>query len=134
RVRLNGRDVTGAPAFRMQAAGLARSFQITSLFFALTVAENLRLGAQRLESRSMLWLPVGRSVRARERVGALLEQFQLSGKADYLAGALSHGEQRRLEIAVALAAEPKILLLDEPTQGMSHGDTEATAGLIRALA
>lgn len=133
-VRLNGRNVTGAPPYRMQAAGLARSFQITSLFFGLTVAENLRLGAQRLEDRAMLWLPVRRSERARCRVAALLEQFGLADKAEYLAGTLSHGEQRRLEIAVALAAEPKILLLDEPTQGMSHGDTAATSNLIRALA
>ena len=133
-VRLNGRDVTGAPPYRMQAAGLARSFQITSLFFGLTVAENLRLSAQRLEGASMLWLPVRRSEKAHRRVAALLEQFELANKAEYIVGALSHGEQRRLEIAVALAAEPKILLLDEPTQGMSHGDTAATSTLIRALA
>lgn len=133
-VSLNGRNVTGAPPHRMQAAGLARSFQITSLFFGLTVAENLRLGAQRLEDRSMLWLPVRQSARAHARVAALLEQFSLADKADYLAGALSHGEQRRLEIAVALAAQPKILLLDEPTQGMSHGDTQSTSALIRSLA
>lgn len=133
-VRLNGRDVTGAPPYRMQAAGLARSFQITSLFFGLTVAENLRLSAQRLEGASMLWLPVRRSEKTHRRVATLLEQFELANKAEYIVGALSHGEQRRLEIAVALAAEPKILLLDEPTQGMSHGDTAATSTLIRALA
>ncbi|MDX2203596.1 MAG: ABC transporter ATP-binding protein [Hyphomicrobiaceae bacterium] len=134
RVRLDGRDVTGAPPFRMQAAGLARSFQITALFFGLTVAENLRLGAQRLEPTGRLWAPVRRSGRAQARVQALLEQFGLADKAEYLVGALSHGEQRRLEIAVALAAEPKVLLLDEPTQGMSHGDTEVTAAFIRKLA
>ena len=63
----------------------------------------------------------------------MLERFDLKSKAEYLVGALSHGEQRRLEIAVALACKPKILLLDEPTQGMSHGDTEDTANLIKSL-
>lgn len=134
RVRLDGVDVTGAPPNRMLSAGLARSFQITSLFFGLTVAENLRLAAQRLEPKARLWLPTGRSARARERVHSLLKQFGLADKAQYQAGALSHGEQRRLEIAVALAAEPKVLLLDEPTQGMSHGDTELTAMYVRKLA
>ena len=134
RVRLDDVDVTGAPPHRMLTAGLARSFQITALFFGLTVAENLRLGAQRLEPTARLLAPIGRSARSRERVRNLLEQFGLADKAQYQAGALSHGEQRRLEIAVALAAEPKVLLLDEPTQGMSHGDTELTAAFIRKLA
>ncbi|KAB2912335.1 MAG: ABC transporter ATP-binding protein [Hyphomicrobiaceae bacterium] len=134
RVLLEGRDTTGAAPHRLQAAGLARSFQITTLFFALSVAENLRLGAQTLEPAARLWLPVGSSVRARRRVDELLERFRLTDKADYPAGKLSHGEQRRLEIAVALAGAPRVLLLDEPTQGMSHGDTAETAELIRGLA
>lgn len=133
-VCLDGQDVTGAPPFRLQAAGLSRSFQITALFFGLTVAENIRLGAQRLETTRRLWAPVRHSRGAQARVAMLLEQFSLADKAEYLVGALSHGEQRRLEIAVALAGEPKVLLLDEPTQGMSHGDTEATAVFIRKLA
>jgi branched-chain amino acid transport system ATP-binding protein len=134
RVLLEGRDMTGAPPHKLQAAGLARSFQITTLFFALSVAENLRLGAQALESSSRLWLPVRASARARHRVEELLERFRLADKARYPAGKLSHGEQRRLEIAVALAGEPRVLLLDEPTQGMSHGDTAEAADLIRGLA
>jgi branched-chain amino acid transport system ATP-binding protein len=133
RVLLDGRDITGAAPYRLQAAGLARSFQITTLFFALSVAENLRLAAQTLESATKLWLPVRSSARVRQRVADLLERFGLVDKADYPAGKLSHGEQRRLEIAVALAGEPWLLLLDEPTQGMSHGDTAATAELIRGL-
>jgi branched-chain amino acid transport system ATP-binding protein len=79
-------------------------------------------------------LPVRRSGVALARVEALIERFSLGSKVGDLAGALSHGEQRRLEIAVALAAEPSILLLDEPTQGMSHADTADTANLIRDLA
>jgi len=134
RVLLDGVDRTGAPPHLMQRAGLGRSFQITNLFFELTVHENLRLAAQRLEPADRLWQPVGRSARAAARVQELIARFQLGAKVSELAGALSHGEQRRLEIAVALAAQPSVLLLDEPTQGMSHADTADTAALIRTLA
>lgn len=128
-----GRDVSGKSPPAMLAAGLSRSFQITNLFFDLTVFENLRLAAQFLEPGARVLQPVGRSERARARVSHLIERFSLDAKAGELAGHLSHGEQRRLEIAVALASEPKMLLLDEPTQGMSHADTRETADLIRSL-
>jgi branched-chain amino acid transport system ATP-binding protein len=133
-VLVEGIDYTGAPPYRLQAAGLARSFQITSLFFELSVAENLRLAAQVLEPAGNLWRPVRASSVALARVDELLTRFALTGNANALAGELSHGEQRRLEVAVALACRPKVLLLDEPTQGMSHGDTADTAALIRSLA
>jgi branched-chain amino acid transport system ATP-binding protein len=133
-VLVEGKDYTGAPPYRMQAAGLARSFQITSLFFELSVAENLRLAAQVLEPMGNLWRPVRASRAALARAEELLTRFALTGKANHLVGELSHGEQRRLEVAVALACRPKVLLLDEPTQGMSHGDTADTAALIRSLA
>ena len=77
--------------------------------------------------------PIRFSPRAQAKVDEMLDRFALGGKAGELAGNLSHGEQRRLEIAVCLASEPKMLLLDEPTQGMSHGDTENTAELVRSL-
>jgi branched-chain amino acid transport system ATP-binding protein len=134
RVVLRGIDRTGSPPHLMQRAGLGRSFQITNLFFDLTVFENLRLAAQRLEASRRLFLPVRKSDVALDRVAGLIERFELERKAGELAGALSHGEQRRLEIAVSLAAEPSILLLDEPTQGMSYADTADTAKLIRDLA
>jgi branched-chain amino acid transport system ATP-binding protein len=133
-VLVEGKDYTGAPPYRLQAAGLARSFQITSLFFELSVAENLRLAAQILEPMGNLWRPVRARRAALARVDELLTRFGLTGKAYALVGELSHGEQRRLEVAVALACRPKVLLLDEPTQGMSHGDTADTAALIRSLA
>lgn len=133
-VLIEGRDHTTEPPYRVQAAGLARSFQITNLFFELSVAENLRQAAQILEPRSMMWRPIGASRTAHARVDELLERFGLTTKAQYPAGKLSHGEQRRLEVAVALACRPKVLLLDEPTQGMSHGDTQDTAALITSLA
>ena len=134
RVVFDGQDVTTAPPNRMLAAGLARSFQITNLFFELPVRENLRLAAQFLEQGRGLLRPLSRSTVALARVDELIAQFDLAAKADELAGYLSHGEQRRLEIAVALAAKPRMLLLDEPTQGMSHGDTAETEALIRGLA
>jgi branched-chain amino acid transport system ATP-binding protein len=127
-------DHTAQPPYRMQAAGLARSFQITNLFFELSVAENLRLAAQILEPVSMALRSVRTSRAALKRVDELLARFALGDKAQYPAGKLSHGEQRRLEVAVALACKPKVLLLDEPTQGMSHGDTQDTAMLIKSLA
>jgi branched-chain amino acid transport system ATP-binding protein len=133
-VVFNGVNVTGFSPNKMLAAGLARSFQITNLFFDLTVYENLRLAAQFLEGGRVLFKPIAQSRVARPRVEELIEQFHLSNKLDELAGALSHGEQRRLEIAVALATKPRMLLLDEPTQGMSHADTQETAEMIRGLA
>jgi branched-chain amino acid transport system ATP-binding protein len=132
-VVLGGVDRTGSPPHLMQRAGLGRSFQITNLFFELTVFENLRLAAQRLEPPLRFLLPARKSDRALARVGDLIDRFGLQAKIGELAGALSHGEQRRLEIAVALAAKPSILLLDEPTQGMSHADTAEIAQLIRDL-
>jgi branched-chain amino acid transport system ATP-binding protein len=132
-VIFDGQTCTGAAAHHMQALGLGRSFQITSLFPELTVVENLRLAAQLLEPVGRWFLPARASRVASDRVDSLLDQFGLAPKASELAGTLSHGDQRRLEIAMSIAAEPKLLLLDEPTQGMSHGDTADTAELIKEL-
>ncbi len=132
-VRFDGEDVTGRAPHQLLRYGLSRSFQITNLFFELPVRENLRLAAQFLEQGRGLFRPLARSQTAAARVDELLEQFDLRNKADEIAGYLSHGEQRRLEIAVSLASRPRMLLLDEPTQGMSHGDTRETESLIRGL-
>jgi branched-chain amino acid transport system ATP-binding protein len=134
RVLFDDADVTGQAAERLVRSGLSRSFQITNLFGELTVRENLRLAAQVLEPWSRSLLPTRSSARALARVEELTGRFELGDKLDELAGCLSHGEQRRLEIAVALASRPKLLLLDEPTQGMSHGDTQQVAEIIRGLA
>src|SRR5207244_12388589 len=93
-VLVESRDYTGAPPYRLQAAGLARSFQITSLFFELSVAENLRLAAQVLEPMGRLWRPVRASGAALARVDELLTRFALTGRANALVGELSHGEQQ----------------------------------------
>lgn len=134
KVSFNGQDVTARGPDHLMKAGLARSFQITNLFFELSVFENLRLAAQALEPASRAFFPLRRSSIALARAEELIAQFGLSAKAHELAGYLSHGEQRRLEIAVALACRPTMLLLDEPTQGMSHADTEETGEMIKSLA
>ncbi len=132
-VLLDGRDVTGERPEMLVRRGVSRSFQITNVFPELTVRENLRLAAQVLEPRSKALLPTAASGRALQRVDELLHSFRLRGRESELAGFLSHGEQRRLEIAVAVACRPRLLLLDEPTQGMSHADTKDTASLIREI-
>jgi branched-chain amino acid transport system ATP-binding protein len=132
-VLVEGCDMTGAPPQRLQRAGVARSFQITNLFFDLPVRENLRLAAQVLEAPGRLLRPLTASRRASGRADELLDRFRLAHCASVLARDLSQGDQRPLEIAVALAGDPKILLLDEPTQGMSHADTADAANLIRSL-
>ncbi|MEX0760685.1 MAG: ABC transporter ATP-binding protein [Tistlia sp.] len=133
-VALEGRRLSGRPVHEISVLGLGRSFQITNLFFDLTVMENLLVAAQVLEPRQRLLRDPRFSGRAQARAEQLLHQFGLAAKERELAGHLSHGEQRRLEIAVSLAAEPRLLLLDEPTQGMAHEDTAETAALIRRLA
>ncbi|MDX3894638.1 ABC transporter ATP-binding protein [Pusillimonas sp.] len=132
-VKLAGRDVTGMSPALLQNAGMARSFQITNVFFGLTVVENIRLAAQLLERKAAMIRSVISSRRACDKVGEMLARFNLKAKESELAGNLSHGEQRRLEMAICLASEPEVLMMDEPTQGMSHGDTEETAELIRDL-
>jgi branched-chain amino acid transport system ATP-binding protein len=132
-VRFDGQDVTAQAPNLLLGSGLSRSFQITNLFFELSVRENLRLAAQFLERGRGLFKLVQHSQVSMQRVNELLSQFELAGRAGELAGYLSHGEQRRLEIAVSMASRPRMLLLDEPTQGMSHTDTRVTENLIRGL-
>jgi branched-chain amino acid transport system ATP-binding protein len=133
-VLLEGRDVTGMSPAALQRAGMARSFQITNLFFEMTVRENLRLASQVLDPLRGTFRPLARSGRAAEKVDEMIERFGMQAKAQDRVAELSHGEQRRLEIAMCLASEPRVLMLDEPTQGMSHSDTAETAALIRSLA
>lgn len=118
---------------RIGSLGMGRSFQITSLFPELTVTENLRLAAQQIETPALWFAPVGRSARCLARVDELLSQFELREIAETCVEELSHGAQRVLEIAVAIATRPKLLLLDEPTQGLGYNETADMTKLIRGL-
>jgi branched-chain amino acid transport system ATP-binding protein len=134
RVELAGHDVTGLAPHLLAGRGIARSFQITNLFFGLTVLENVRLACQAREQRRRFLLRVDRLTRPAERAAANIDEFGLTETADERVGNLSHGDQRRLEIAVCMALEPTVLMLDEPTQGMSPTETAAVDALIKSLA
>src|SRR5512136_438229 len=113
--------------------GLIRSFQITNVFTFLTVRENVRLACQsRLQQKVSLIKPAA-SFGLEKKTRDILERIGLLSHRDKLAGELSHGDQRHLEIAMALATQPKLLLLDEPTSGMSPAETGETMDLIREI-
>ena len=134
RVLFNGEDITGLPPDRISRKGIARSYQITNILPNATVLENVRIAAQ---SRRHGWnmLSHHRALRdIMDKAAAVLEQVRLHGKADELAANLSHGEQRNLEIGIALATEPQLLCLDEPTAGMSSAETHETMALVRNIA
>jgi branched-chain amino acid transport system ATP-binding protein len=134
RVRFDGEDITGLSPDRVSQKGIARSYQITNILPNATALENTRIAAQ---SRRHGWsmLTHYRSYRdIVEKAEAALDAVGLLAKAGDLAANLSHGEQRNLEIAIALATEPKLLCLDEPTAGMSAAETRETIELVRRIA
>jgi len=134
RIVFDGEDITGLPPHRISQKAIARSYQITNILPGATVLENVRIAAQ---SRHHSWSLV-RHHRAFadviDRARAVLDAVGLRNKEEELAANLSHGEQRHLEIGIALATEPKLLCLDEPTAGMSVSETRATVELIRQIA
>ncbi|MCK9988455.1 MAG: branched-chain amino acid transport system ATP-binding protein [Azoarcus sp.] len=135
RVLFGGRDITGLPPEQIRRAGIARTYQKNNLFRTLTVRENVRLAVQAHNGRPIDPFGVaGRDARQNEAVDRVLEQLQLRTVASRRVSELSYGEQRQLEIALALAGDPKMLVLDEPTSGMSPAETEAMITLIRSLA
>jgi branched-chain amino acid transport system ATP-binding protein len=135
RILFDGHDVTREPDHRRVRRGIARSFQVTSLFLTLPVRENLRLAAQGIAPAGAMncWSrPDGPRAHA-ETVDNVLERVGLQPVAGSAAGNLSHGQQRRLEVGMALAARPKAIFLDEPTSGMGIDDIEGMKKLIRSL-
>ncbi len=114
--------------------GITKSFQITNVFPLLTAQENVRVALQALHSRFDIWRPRSRLPGLEDQAGALLETVGLWRRRERQAAELAHGEQRSLEIAMALAADPRLLLLDEPTAGMSPEETRAVMDLITRLA
>lgn len=135
RIVFKDRSIAGLSPDAISRLGLARSFQITNVFPALTVLENVRLAAQaRLPDALSPWRPAGRLAQATVRAEAALDQVGLAGLRHRAAQTLSHGDQRHLEIAMTLATGPELLLLDEPTSGMSAVETARTMTLIRKIA
>jgi branched-chain amino acid transport system ATP-binding protein len=133
RIRFRGQDITGLPQYDVARLGIGKSYQITNVFPHLTVLENVRVAAQGYTRSFNFWSRAVDLHDVRARAEAILATVGLVVKADHLAAHLSHGERRHLEIGIALASEPVLLLLDEPTAGMSPEETDATMRLIRQL-
>ena len=134
RIALFGRDVTNLPPNRRAALGLARTYQITNLFPSLTVLENLLLAVQALERTKLALLrPVTAYPHLYTRAHAILDSVGLADKVGEVVKNLSHGEQRQMEIALALAGRPRLLLLDEPTAGLSPAESRMMTGLLKQL-
>jgi len=133
-VEFEGRDVTHLPQHKFAHLGIAKSFQITNIFPQLTVRENVRVGLQAFVSRYDIWRPRAKLPGLVERADALLAMVGLQDRRERRARDLAHGEQRALEIGMALAANPRLLLLDEPTAGMSPEETRVMMDLIVKLA
>jgi branched-chain amino acid transport system ATP-binding protein len=135
RLEIDGRDVTGLPPHRIARLGVARSFQITSIFPALTVREHVELALQAGTGLGWRFWRSDRLLRRfRDRAYGLLDEVGLGTVAESPAGALAYGRKRALELAVALALEPRVLLLDEPTAGMGAEDIDRTVELVRRVA
>jgi len=127
RIDIDGRAVQGMSAARRARVGVSRTFQVAQVMERLTVRDNLTLAAAVVENLALRWTRrVGHGDRAAARVAPLIERLDLIAKADQLAGGLSQGERKRLDIGMALVQRPSLLLLDEPTAGMGPEDVEAT--------
>jgi branched-chain amino acid transport system ATP-binding protein len=134
RVLFKGAEVTGLPPEAINRRGLAKTFQITNVFPGISVSDNVRVAALSRASEAGRLPALWRLPDVEEEVMGLLGAFGLEGRRDELARNLSHGEQRYLEICLALATEPTLLLLDEPTAGMTPGETKEATALIRKIA
>ncbi len=134
RVLYDGRDITALAAHERVGIGLVYTFQISSIFRNLTVYENVALPAQRRLMRSLAGHLTLDAHAVNERAEAALRDVGLAHARDHEAGSLPYGHQRLLEVAMALALEPRVLLLDEPTQGLAPDETAALAALVRRIA
>lgn len=133
RIIFNDEDISKLPPYEICRKGIARSFQIANIFPRLTVFRNVQVSVLSQQRKSVrLFRPA--ETLAVEETNTILENVGLSDKADATAGSLAHGDQRTLEIAIALGNKPELVVLDEPTAGMSAEETAATMELIRRLA
>lgn len=134
RIRLKGEDVTGLEPYEINRRGLSRSFQVTNIFPRLSVFENVQCAVLwALGYRYSFRHLVDRAPQVRERAERVLEQLGLQARRDVPAGVLSYAEQRALEIGITIAGGADVVLLDEPTSGMSHSETEQVVQLIREV-
>ena len=133
-ILLNGRSIAGLSPHIINRSGLSRSFQVTNVFPRMTVAENLRISIMgRHGHRFTLFRLIGGLKAVNDEVDAYLEQLRLTGRRDDLAGDLAYSEQRILEMGMSLATDPAVLILDEPTAGMSREETTYIVDLIRKV-
>jgi branched-chain amino acid transport system ATP-binding protein len=133
-IQLGGKDITRVPAWRRSAMGLARSFQITSLLSDFTVSDNVALAAQAHDGHSFhFWGDARKVTHLRKAAQSALERVGLGHRADVVVSQLSHGEQRELELAVALATKPQLLLLDEPMAGLGITESARMVKLLQEL-
>ena len=133
RIDFEGRDITDLPQHRFAHIGISKSFQITNVFPQLSALENVRVALQALVSRFDVWRRRAGMTGLVEEAGELLRTVGLWSRREQLAGTLAHGEQRALEIGMALASRPRLLLLDEPTAGMSPEEARQMMDLIVKL-
>ena len=133
-LRFNGVDITHMPMHERVLAGLARSYQITSIFRRLSVLDNVALAVQARQGSSMRFWQRARDERQRyDEAAAVCERVGLGARLHTLSGSLAHGEQRQLEVGLALATQPKLLLLDEPMAGMGPDESEKMVHLLLSL-
>jgi branched-chain amino acid transport system ATP-binding protein len=133
-IHFGGQDITRLPAYRRSALGLARSFQITSLLKDFTAADNVALAAQAHDGHSFyFWGNARKEKQLREAARMALARVGLERRADVMVSELSHGEQRELELAVALATRPQLLLLDEPMAGLGVSESARMVELLKEL-
>ena len=131
RIWLDGRDITDLPVYERVHSGMARSFQMTNVLSSFTVAENLQVALRPRRAHSFVfWRDAARDPELDRPIKALLEDVGLADQAEVVAGELAHGEKRQLELAMALASAPRLLLLDEPMAGVGHDEAARMVELL----
>jgi branched-chain amino acid transport system ATP-binding protein len=134
KITFNGHDISGLPPHKIARLGLARSFQVTNIFRAMTVFENIRNAVlSRNGKRHSIFPPLVRMRAVSDETERILDQIGLLERKDELAGELAHGHQRALEIGMTIAMDPVLILLDEPTAGMSSKESRETVKLIEKV-
>lgn len=135
KISFKGEDITGLPPHKIVSKFVSRSFQVSSIYSNLTVFQNIRVAIlSRTHKSRIFFLPVSRFVHENDETMDILQMMNLHKEKDISADALSHGDRKKLEIGMVIAAKPSLLLLDEPTSGMNPIETESTINLIRDVA